>query len=64
MTAIRPLGVILAPVLLTACGGESPTAPTTTPRPSVDAFTLLLRDRAGQELDGFVAPGRALSRCS
>ena len=45
---------ILAAALLAACGEDSPTAPTTTRQPPVDAFTLVLRERAGQQLDGFL----------
>ena len=52
MTAMLLRSAILAAALLTACGGDSPTAPTTTPQPPVDAFTLVLRDDAGQELNG------------
>ena len=33
---------------------DAPTAPTTTRQPPVDAFTLVLRERAGQQLDGFL----------
>ena len=53
MTATLLRSAILAAALLAACGGDSPTAPTTTPQPPVDAFTLVLRDDAGQELNGF-----------
>ena len=55
---------ILATALLAACGGDSPTAPTPPSQPPVDAFTLVLRERAGQQLEGSVAPGRAPIRCS
>ena len=53
MTPMPLRSAILAAALLAACGGDSPTAPTTTPQPPVDAFTLVLRERAGQQLDGF-----------
>ena len=53
MTPIPLRGAILAAALLAACGGDSPTAPTTTPQPPVDTFTLVLREQAGQELVGF-----------
>ena len=53
MTPMLLRGAILAAVLLASCGGDSPTAPTTIPQPPVDAFTLVLRERAGQQLDGF-----------
>ena len=53
MTAMLLRSAILAAALLTACGGDSPTAPTTTPQPPLDAFTLVLRDDAGRELNGF-----------
>ena len=53
MTPMPLRSAILAAALLAACGGDSPTAPTTTPQPPVDAFTLVLRDHAGQQLEGF-----------
>ena len=53
MTPMPLRSAILAAALLAACGGDSPTAPTTTPQPLVDAFTLVLRDQAGQQLEGF-----------
>ena len=45
-------GAILAAAVLASCGGDSPTAPTT-PQSPVDTFTLVLRDQAGQQLEGF-----------
>ena len=43
---------ILAAVILASCGGDSPTAPTMTPQPPADMFALVLRDQAGQQLEG------------
>ena len=53
MTPMPLRCAILAAAVLASCGGDSPTAPTTTPQAPVDAFTLVVRERAGEQLDGF-----------
>ena len=52
MTPMPVRSAILAAAVLASCGGDSPTAPTT-PQSPVDTFTLVLRDQAGQQLEGF-----------
>lgn len=56
VTRMRLRSATLAAAVLASCGscgGDSPTAPTTTPQPPIDAFTLVLRDQAGQQLGKF-----------
>ena len=53
MTPMPLRSAILAAAVLASCGGDSPTAPTTTPQLPVDTFTLVLRDQAAQQLEGF-----------
>ena len=52
MAPMRLRSLILTAVVLASCGGDSPTAPTSTSQPA-DTFTLVLRDGAGQQLEGF-----------